>query len=177
MFPNKNYIIPIASKDSGIHHFKFAVDGTFFTKMKNETISKCDIQVNVILNKQDSIMTIDFSINGTVYLPCDRCTEYFDLIINGNNKLVVKEGSEYQEVSEDVIVIPKSEHELDLSQYIYEFILLLIPMKIEHPLDANGKSQCNEELIKLLEKYQPKEKKTDDGEPTDPRWNGLKSLK
>lgn len=181
MAPNKKYTIPLASLDNGIHNFRFMVDKSFFEKMENETIvseiSRCDIQVNLILNKQETMLVLDFSINGTVNLPCDRCSEYFDLIISGTNRLVVKEGEEYMEESEDVIIIPKNEHDLDLSQYIYEFILLLIPMKVEHPLDAEGNSQCNEELIKLLESYQPKEKKEGDEDGIDPRWEQLKGLK
>ena len=177
MIPDKKYNIQIGSLDLGIHNFKFEVDGAFFEKMENETITKCEIQVNITLNKQDSLMTLDFSINGTVNLPCDRCTENFDLIISGNNRLIVKMGNDFQEESEEVIIIPKNDPSLDISQYIYEFILLLIPMKVEHPLDANGKSQCNEELIKLLEKYQPKEKNEGEEDNIDPRWERLKGLK
>ena len=177
MIPDKKYNIQIGSLDLGIHNFKFEVDGAFFEKMENETITKCDIQVNITLNKQNSLMTLEFSINGTVNLPCDRCSENFDLIISGNNKLIVKMGNDFQEESEEVIVVPKNDPSLDISQYIYEFVLLLIPMKVEHPLDANGKSQCNEELIKLLEKYQPKEKNEGEEDNIDPRWERLKGLK
>ncbi len=177
MTANKDYSIQFATLATGIHRFRFSVNGYFFELMKNETITECDIQVAVTLNKQETMLLLDFSINGTVNLPCDRCSDYFDLIISGTNRLVVKEGSDYQEESEDVIVIPRNEHDLDLSQYIYEYILLLIPMKVEHPFDAAGNSQCNDDLLKLLENYQPKEKKEGDENTIDPRWEQLKGLK
>ncbi len=177
MTANKEYSIPFASLENGIHLFRFQVSYSFFENMENETFAKCDIQIIVSLNKQEAMLQLDFSINGSINLPCDRCSEYFDLIISGSNHLIVKLGNDYAEENEDVIVFPKNEHNLDLTQYIYEFILLLIPMKVEHPLDAEGYNQCNEELIKLMENYRPKIKNKGEKEDIDPRWEQLKSLK
>lgn len=177
MTPKEKYTLPLASLTNKIHYFKFIVSDDFFRKFPESTIQKADIKVNLTANKQESILLLDFSISGTVNVPCDRCSEYFDLIINGDFNLIIKSGNEFLEESEDVVIIPRNETELDLSQYIYEFILLLIPMKIEHPDDSKGNSQCNKELLKILEKYKPQEKKKGEEKEIDPRWEKLKGLK
>lgn len=176
MKTSKKYTLQLASLNNGIHHFKFLVDDAFFTLFPFSPVNNGDIEVHVTMNKQDHILLFDFSINGTINVPCDRCSEDFDLIISGTNKLLVKLGNEYREEDDEVIIIPKNESELDLSQYIYEFILLLVPMKIVHPDNEDGNPQCNPDLLEILKNYQPKDKSPDEQDETDPRWNKLKGF-
>src|SRR5678816_2170770 len=86
-------------------------------------------------------------------LPCDRCGELMDLDIEGYNELTVKFGPEATEESEDVIVLSVKEYELNVAQFIYEYVCLLVPMRHVHEEDQNGNIACNPDTLKQLEKF------------------------
>jgi uncharacterized metal-binding protein YceD (DUF177 family) len=102
---------------------------------------------------------------------CDRCTDYFDLPIEGNEQLVVKFGSDMVEESDQIVVIPATDGEINVAHFIYEYISIFIPIKRVHPENKRGTTACNKEMIKRLEELKNKEKKE-----TDPRWDALKNL-
>ena len=74
--------------------------------------------------------------------------------------------------SEEVIVVSTKEYELDVSQFIYEYISLQLPMRNVHDEEENGQT-CDPEILKALEKLQPQQEETP---PEDPRWDGLKGI-
>ena len=89
--------------------------------------------------------------------------------------MVVKFGNEFNDENEEILIIPHSEYEIDISQYIYELIVLSVPFKRVHPGVIDG--SLNSEMLKKLEELSPKsldEKK--ENEDIDPRWNTLKKL-
>lgn len=116
------------------------------------------------------MLIFEFSITGTVEVTCDRCLELFDYPVEGNETLYVKLGDEWDEESDDVLIIPESEHEFNVSQLIYEYIMLMLPIQRIHPDDENGKSTCDPTMLeKLGTQPEPQE--------TDPRWEALAQLK
>jgi uncharacterized metal-binding protein YceD (DUF177 family) len=127
----------------------------------------------VTLEKEDGMLKLDFTIQATVTLPCDRCLEEMEMYVEGYNELIVKFGEGEEEESEDVIVLPVKAHEIDVSQYIYEYITMLIPLRNVHPDDENGNSTCDPEALKELEKYEHHEHEQ---KPQDPRWDVLKNI-
>ena len=166
------YVINFGSLPKGIHEFIFEVNDEFFEKFENSIVQKATADVLVTLEKEETMLLLDFTIEGTVTFPCDRCLEEMNIDIEGYNELIVKFGETAEEESEDVIVIPNKSHELDVSQFIYEFISMLIPLRNVHPDDENGIGKCNPEALKELEKY----KIHDEVKPIDPRWEALKKI-
>jgi uncharacterized protein len=123
------------------------------------------------------MMVLHFDISGTVKADCDRCTEEFDLPIEGKYKLIVKVGGHLTgDEDDDIITVPANEHELDLSQHIYEYIALSLPIKRVHPDNEQGESTCNEEILEKLSLFLTEEEKEEENEPTDPRWDNLKNI-
>ena len=51
-------------------------------------------------------------------------------------------------------------------------IILNLPNRRQHPLDENGESTCNKEMVDLVNKYTEVKEKS-----SDPRWDALKDLK
>src|SRR6185436_4873980 len=135
-------------------------------------VEKAEVDVLVNIDKQDYLLLLDFTIEGTVFLPCDRCGEEMGVQLEGYNELIVKFGEEAKEESEDVIVLPSKAHEIDVAQFIYEYVTTLIPLRNVHEDDENGNSTCNPDVLKELEKYQPHEEK----KTSDPRWDVLKNI-
>jgi uncharacterized protein len=120
-------------------------------------------------------MSLEFKISGTVKVNCDLCTAEFDLPIEGDYKLIIKVGgSDTGNEDDDIITVAANEHELDLAQYIYEYIVLSLPIKRVHPLDKDGNSTCDKEMLEKVKNYLIDQEKD---EKSDPRWDGLKNIK
>jgi uncharacterized protein len=153
----------------GLHHFDYTIDGAFFKEFEYNEFEECDITVSVELNKQPGMLELKFTFSGYVVCECDRCLENYKQPVSGNERLVVKFGDDSGEPTDDMIVLPQHEHKIDLSQYILESIILLLPTRRVHSEDENGNSDCNPEIIKKLNELEkPKN--------TDPRWDDLKKL-
>jgi uncharacterized metal-binding protein YceD (DUF177 family) len=170
MVGGKEYTIQFAGLSLGEHRYEFKIEDKFFDSHVYSEIKRADIQVELSLLKQSTMMILEFSINGTVKTDCDLCTEEFDLPISGNYRLIVKVGGhETGDEDDDIIYVPANEHELDLEQYIYEYITLSLPIKRVHP-----EGECNEEVLKKLKGYIIDHV---DEPSTDPRWEKLKNIK
>ena len=128
---------------------------------------------NVVLNKKSTFLELDFQINGEVEIVCDRCLDEYNQPIDYEGKLFVKFSETDGDLADDVICLSSTDHELDISHYIFESINLSIPIKRVHPDDEDGNVTCNPEMLEKLENYKT-DKPADDG--IDPRWDDLKNL-
>ena len=157
--------IAFVSLKEGKHQFDFKLDRSFFDAFEYEEFAECDILVKTELEIQSTFMTLNFNISGTVNVMCDRCADYMDLPIEGEYRLIFKQSVDEYNDSDDIVSLAPSDHELDLSKHIYEFVLLSVPLKKVHE-----EGQCNADVLKRLE-----EEKKDD--KPDPRWDKLKNIK
>ena len=172
--PLSKYIIPFTGLSQGIHEFQYHIDKEFFSEIEYSLLTESSVDVTVTLNKTETMLLLDFEINGTVNLQCDRCTDFFDMPVKGKNRLIVKFGATTEEENDVILILSEKEYEFDLSQYIYEYINLLVPMRHVHPEDARGNSMCNKEMLEIIEKIN---QKPTGQEEIDPRWEALKKIK
>jgi len=166
----KEFAIQFVGLDLGNHTFEFEVNDSFFEYFEFSLIHQGKVHVIVELEKMDRMMVFTIALQGHVVVPCDRCTHDVSLPVTDTQRLIVKLGAEYDEESEDVVIIPETEYKFDLSTYIYEFIHLSLPARLLHPDDDNGNSTCDPEMLRLLKKLAP-------AESVDPRWEALNKLK
>lgn len=165
-----DYKIPFTGLKPGSHSFTFEVGDRFFEQIHDAEITAGKVTVEVTLVKEERMMDLHLEISGAVRVSCDRCNEPVEIAVKGPERLIVKLGDRYEEESEDVQVIPDTQHEIDLAPFLYEYIHLLLPVKKVHPDDRNGKSGCNPEVLKKLEELAPHPHQ-------DPRWEALNRLK
>lgn len=173
----KQFVINFGSLPNGEHEFNFEVDDTFFQHFENSLIQKGDVGVLVVMEKKENMLLLDFTMEGVVTVPCDRCLEDLDLEIEAYNELIVKFGAEEEEETEEVVVLSPKEYELNVAQYIYEFLTVLIPLRNVHDEEENGQG-CDPEVLKEIEKHlakEPSNEKEEDA-PIDPRWEALKNI-
>lgn len=168
------FIIPFRGLGEGVHNFDFIVNSKFFEHFENSEIKQGELSVKVILHKSTAVFTWEFIINGYVEAICDRCLENVNLPIEYTGNLYVKLGKEYLEESDNMIIISEASNDLNIAQYIYEFVNLSVPMKKVHPEDAKGKSGCNKTMLKKIKELHTRKNDKSDG---DPRWDVLKKLK
>ena len=176
----KEFNIEIFRLTEGKQTFHYKLEDSFFTLIEDSFLEKGNLTTEVTIDKSERLILSEFIIKGSVELICDRSLESFNYDINTRQNLIFKYGDEFMEVSEDVIIIPRDLQKLNLAQYIYEFIGLSVPMKKLHPKFQNEDEEEEENETKLI--YRSEDGKNDDKkgneeEDIDPRWNALKNLK
>lgn len=169
---NQKLIIPFKGLKSGEHTFEFDIDDHFFSEFEESEISNGKVHVEVILIKQSSLLQLKFNLKGIVRVICDRCLDDLDLPIDYQTNLFIKFGEETEEQTEEIMVLSYGEHEIDVSQLVYEYAHLSLPYRRVHPENELGESTCNQEMLKKLDDYLISEKKEDH----DPRWDNLNNL-
>jgi uncharacterized metal-binding protein YceD (DUF177 family) len=163
--------IPLSGLKEGRHTIDFEIGKEFFELFVESEVKEGSLIANIEMDKRSSHIDLVIRISGNVIVSCDRCLEMFFQRVNCENRLLVKFGKSIEDNDPDVLLLPVDEHELDLQQHIYEFILLALPIKRVHPDDNNGKSTCDPVMLKKLEELII-EKEIE----SDPRWDELKKL-
>lgn len=170
------YLIPFVGLKLGKHKFEYNINNTFFDCFDYHEFENSDIKVDVVLEKKSTMLEVNFKSKGTINVPCDLTNEMFDLHVKGKFKLIVQFGPEFNNDKEELLILPFGEHQIDISQYVYEMIVLSLPLKRVHPgvKDGSLKSVALDLLNELSIKEQKKEVIQE--ENTDPRWDKLKKL-
>ncbi|MFV0553758.1 MAG: YceD family protein [Mangrovibacterium sp.] len=155
--------------------FDYTIGKRFFDYFDGGIVSEGDVAVQVALEKQSNLLTLDFTIAGVVQVACDRCLDIYPEPIKSKATVYVKYGEDSYEEGDDVIWVDVNESQINVAQMIYDYILLALPIRMVHPEDEQGNSQCNPEMIEKLESlnYLPE---NDEEEITDSRWDELKKL-
>lgn len=165
------FAIPVSGLKEGLHNYDFEINNTFFDQFEESEVKEGTLTVSVEADRRSSHIDIVVRIRGKVTITCDRCLGIFLHQVICENRLLVKFGKTPDDTDPDIITIPADEYELDMKQYLYEYIMLALPIKKAHPADKNGRSTCDPEMLKKLDEY------IVHGETgTDPRWDELKKL-
>lgn len=185
------YKIPLRGLSEGTHDFEFKLDNQFFKLIGDDDsdLNKGVVDVSLVVKRKGNMFEMDFKLNGTVFVSCDRCLDDMDIEIDTKNRLIVKFGKEYSEESDEIVVIPEDDGEINIAWFLFEFISLNIPMKHVH---APGK--CNKIMSSKLNKHravsttedgdenedlsvEEDEARSDsDDNSNDSRWESLKDL-
>ena len=151
---------------------EFDLNDSYFEALDDAQVKKGSLHVSVSIRKATGFFELSFHTVGTIIIPCDRCLDDMEQSVETDNRLVVKLGSEYSE-EDEIIVVPENEGILDMSWFIYELIMLAIPIKHVH---APGK--CNLAMRQVLEELSADRSSDEESsQPIDPRWSKLAALK
>ncbi|MCQ2177607.1 MAG: hypothetical protein MJY42_01820 [Bacteroidales bacterium] len=118
------FVIPVKGLKDGASHFDWHADGEFFGTFENSEILDADLEISVDVNNLGTSIETECRIDGTVVVVCDRCLENLTLEVH----------TSFQE-----------DEELDLSQDIYDYTCLSLPMQRVHE-----EGECNPETIRFL---------------------------
>ncbi len=169
-----------------MHTFEYDLDRKFFEAIDGDEVRKGNVKATVKVRKTSSTFECVFDLKGVVQVPCTRCLDDMSLDVDTQNRLIVKFGKEYSEESDEIVIIPEEEGEINIAWFLYEFIALAIPIKHVHPT-----GECNRVVSSKLRKHRAvstddpddevevgdddfsEEEETQDN---DPRWDALKGL-
>ncbi len=170
----KHFIIPFIGLKEGNHSFQYQIDNTFFEEFQYNEFNETDINIDINFIKKSTLLELTFSITGTVNIPCDVTGELYNQNIEGEYKLVVKFGPEFNDDNDEILILPYDEYQMNVAQYIYELAVLSVPTKRVHPDVLNGTMES--ESLKKLKELEVNKEKTVEEQATDPRWDKLKDL-
>ena len=170
-----------------MHAFEFDITDTFFEIFEYSIIHKGKVKVELQLEKKETMLIGDYTINGMVEAECDRCNDPVDVEVNGTYQLVYKFDTQPSD-DESLIIVYPEEHEIDVKENILELITVSLPTRAIHE-----EGECNEEMISILDEYvlisEEEEANASEGESEDapngeeqkedidPRWSALSKLK
>ena len=169
----KAFFIPFVGLKLGKHHFDYQIDNAFFEEFDYHQFEGASVQVDLVLEKKQTILELSFKHSGTVNVPCDLTGEFFDMPIKGKLNLIVQFGEEYNDDNEELLILPHGEYQVNVAQYIYEMIVLSVPLKRIHTGVKDGSIDVVD-YEKYMTNEQPKEEVKE--EEIDPRWEKLKDL-
>ena len=165
----QEYTIPISSLKEGVHQFDFQIGDTFFKHFEASPIEKASLRVDFYFDKQHGMYVLIFEVDGKVSVECDLCLEQFEIPVKSSNTLIAKfDASEADDA--EVIHIPRTEIEINIAEFIYEFIVLSIPLMKKHE-DAG--EECPEDVFEYLDK---KEDVADETPNNNPFLDALKNF-
>jgi uncharacterized metal-binding protein YceD (DUF177 family) len=175
----REFEIPYVGLKIGVHKFDFDIDGNFFRHFEESPIHDCKVHVRLEFEKKETFFALSFFVDGWVRTECDRCLIPFNKEIFGDYNCYIKFAEDPSALGDrdEVIFISRDETIIDVSQLIYEYIILCLPMQRLGCEKPGEEPQCNKEVLKYITNAQGQggeEKKSDE---IDPRWAALKNIK
>lgn len=172
MKKNGIYEIPFVGLKEGKHQFEYQIKKEFFDSFQFDEFNDVLVKVTLLFTKKARMFELEFSCRGWVGVNCDLTNEPFRQSIDNQLNLVVKFGEDYNDDDDEILIIPHGEYKIEVSQYIYETIVLGVPAKRIHPGVIDGTLQSD--ILEKLNELERTHKKTNE---LDARWDKLKKLK
>ena len=171
MEKKNEFLIPVSGLALGSHSFEYEIDNDFFAGMDYSEVQQGKVSVKLDIDRQETMLTLHFDLQGSVRVPCDRCADEFDQPIESQQDFFLKLGTENAEESDDVAVVSPDLNEYDVRPLVYEYIILAIPMHRVHP-----EGQCNPAVIEMLNHEEAPAEEDEASDAIDPRWAALKDI-
>ena len=150
----EGYSIAYRGLKNGTHEFRFEVGKPLFKAFESSEIK-----------------------DGRCVVEVDRCLEDCRVPIDFEGQLLVKFSDEPREYDGEVLWLLPGEDEVDLSQYIYESIVLSLPYQRVHP-----EGECDPEMLKRFrivsdEEFSAIENRAEEHAVPEGEWAKLAALR
>ena len=170
----KTYSIPFTGLKLGKHIFDYVITNAFFDEFEYSLVKKADLQCRVELEKQETMLILNFHISGAIGLNCDKCLAEFPQQVDINEQQIAKFSEEGIDEDEEIITLTKNDHEINIAGLIYEYVKVAAPF-IAVCSDEGNTPYCDKEMIDRLNALAAGS--DDDDDKADPRWDALKKIK
>lgn len=170
------YSLPIKGLGNGVHQFRFHIDASFFRHFEGSPLEAGNVEVILDFDKRSDLYVLEFEIEGVVRTECDRCLAEIDLPIADRQRLLVKFSEENEIEDAEVVYISREAQQLDVSRFIYEFIVLAMPIIKVYDCENDANRQCNEEMLRYLNGEAGQEEEQEGPTEINPIWEELKKL-
>lgn len=144
-----HFSLPYSGMKDGEHQYSFTAGPEFFREFDQSPVQDGNVSILLHADKRPGIMDLAFQISGYVPAVCDRCLADIHLPLEGEFNLVVKTGVG-ESPDEEVLFIQDGQANIDLSQLIYEYICLSMPLTNMYECEEENPPPCNQEVLKKL---------------------------
>lgn len=149
---DKTYQIQLNSLENGKHSLDFQAGKALFDRFDNDELYNPDLYVTLILDKQTDQLLLDLNVKGQSEIQCDRCLDYYVHYFDLHQEIVVRMADETNfNLNADYVNLHSESDYIDIAYFIFEMVILSLPIKRVHPLDADGNSTCNPEVTKYID--------------------------
>lgn len=172
----QEYRIPFTGLKLGKHQFDFDIDERFFKEYEYSLVKNGNLKVLLEMDKQETMLLLDFSIKGEIFSTCDVCLSAYPTQAVVHERQIVKfsDDENLEDDTDEIIVLGRHEHEIDVSQLIYEYINLAVPL-INRCDDEGNTEWCDKGMVEKLKSLSAA--KEEENTDADPRWDALKNIK
>lgn len=172
----KQYRIPFSGLAAGKHDFEFEINDKFFDCYEHSLVKKGNLKANVSLQKQENMLIVNFDIDGIIQLTCDVCLTEFDAPISFQERVIVKfVNEEWDNETDEVIILNKTDHEFDIATLLYEYINVRVPYYAKCS-EQGVNITCDPEMASRISTEEDSKSDIDTAN-IDPRWAALKNIK
>jgi len=165
------YSIPFTGLKLGKHQFEYEITDAFFDEFEYSLVKKANLKCLVEMEKQETMLILNFDIKGHIFANCDRCLAPYPQPVDIREQQIAKFGGEDADEDEEIIILTKNDHEIDVSGLIYEYINVALPLTTVC-IDEGMTPYCDKEMLNSLSKLSV----NPDPDEIDPRWDVLKKL-
>lgn len=168
----RNYSIPFTGLKLGKHQFEYDVNDAFFDEFEYSLVKKANLKCLVELDKQETMLILTFDIKGTIDANCARCLAQYPQQVDIHEQQIAKFSEEDMDADEEIIILTKNDHEIDIAGLIYEYINVALPFITVCDNEGNTPF-CDKEMLESLNKLSA----NNNNNEADPRWDALKNFK
>jgi uncharacterized protein len=169
----RDYSIPFTGLKLGKHQFEYIINNAFFDEFEYSLVKKANLICRVELERQETMLILNFHIDGTIDANCDKCLAQYPQQVDIREQQVAKFSEEPIDENEDIITLTKNDHEINVAGLIYEYINVAMPF-ITVCIDEGKTPYCDKEMLDNLSKLTAH---AEQNEQIDPRWDALKKFK
>ena len=169
----RTYSIPFTGLKPGKHNFEFVITNAFFDEFEYSLVKKADLKCSVELEKQETMLILNFHINGKIDMTCDKCLAEYPQQVDIHEQQIAKFSEEDIDDKEEIITLTKNDHEINIAGLIYEYVNVAAPF-IAVCSDEGNTPYCDKEMLDRLNKLAANSEQND---KADPRWDVLKKIK
>ncbi|WP_341867752.1 DUF177 domain-containing protein [Mucilaginibacter endophyticus] len=156
----------------GKHQFEYDIQDDFFDEFEYSLVKRATLHCEVELDKQETMLILNFKIDGTIDTACDRCLSQLPQQVDITEQQIAKFSDEEIDEDEEIITLGKNDHEIDIAGLIYEYINVAVPFI--SVCDNEGETPyCDKEMLDKLNKLSANDEQS---EQTDPRWDALRNM-
>ncbi len=147
------FVLPLKGLGKGLYEYDLKVDDAFFASFPESPIPRADIDLHLMVDKQNREMVVDFNFSGTIATECDRCLADIDLPVGDRRQLIVKFAADEEERDEgDLVYLHPDTNDFNLAPFIYEMVALSVPMIRTYDCRAGEPPYpCDEDLLDRID--------------------------
>lgn len=142
----KKYIINHRGLPLGDSHITLEYGADLFAAYPESGVENGEGIVEIDVIKHTTMLELSVIIKGSVEVECDRCIALYTQPIDYTSEVIVKLSENEGDYDGDIIWLNPREDELDLAQWIFESIILSLPIQRVH----ENREDCDPEALKYI---------------------------